>query len=220
MRMNELVDLSQFKLEKENQQNKINYNKRENTIRKENIMRGDIFYADLTKARELGRSVQAEIRPVIIISNDAGNKFSPNVNIVPVTSKIRKILPPHLKLKLQCLDVESIVLNENVMTIGKELLRQKVGHCTEEIMLKVSNKLNMQMKTIPELDLFKLGRLVKHIKRFTKKVKYFETDEFKEILETFYDELNEKSILYQIPVEKMMNMFNENGELIRNAKSV
>ena len=78
----------------------------------------------------------------------------------------------------------------------------------------------MQMKTIPELDFDKLGKLVKHIKRFTKKVKYFETDEFKEILETFYDELNEKSILYQIPVEKMMNMFNENGELIRNAKSV
>ncbi|HIZ95790.1 PemK family transcriptional regulator [Ligilactobacillus pobuzihii] len=92
------------------------------------IKRGDIYYADLSPV--VG-SEQGGMRPVLIIQNNIGNKFSPTVVIAAITSKIAKPkMPTHVGLKKSKagLERDSVVLLEQVRTIDKQRLREKIMH--------------------------------------------------------------------------------------------
>lgn len=102
------------------------------------IRRGDIFYADLSPV--VG-SEQGGIRPVLIVQNDIGNKYSPTVIASAITSQINKAkLPTHIELNAKGYGIpkESVILLEQVRTIDKKRLREKVGHLDDELMAKVN----------------------------------------------------------------------------------
>lgn len=90
----------------------------------------DIYYANLSK--NAVQSEQGGIRPVIIIQNDVGNKFSPTVIVLPITSEIKKInLPTHCilhKSDINGLEVDSMVMAEQIRVIDKSRLLDKMGY--------------------------------------------------------------------------------------------
>ncbi len=101
------------------------------------IRRGDVFYADL---RPVVGSEQGGIRPVLIIQNDIGNKHSPTVICAAITSKMNKAkLPTHIELSSKKYDMvkDSVILLEQLRTIDKQRLKDKVCHLDDEIMKKV-----------------------------------------------------------------------------------
>ncbi len=105
------------------------------------VKRGDIFYADLSPV--IG-SEQGGIRPVLVIQNDIGNKYSPTVIIAAITSQINKAkLPTHIEAdsKKYSLIKDSVVLLEQIRTIDKKRLREKVGHLDKGLMTKVDKAL-------------------------------------------------------------------------------
>lgn len=106
-----------------------------------NVKRGDIFYADLSPV--VG-SEQGGIRPVIIIQNDIGNRYSPTVIIAAITSQINKAkLPTHVEISSEeyGLNRDSVVLLEQIRTLDKKRLKEKIGHMTEDDMKKVNKSL-------------------------------------------------------------------------------
>lgn len=105
------------------------------------VKRGDIFYADLSPV--IG-SEQGGVRPVLIIQNDIGNRYSPTVICSAITSQINKAkLPTHIEIECNkySLIKDSVVLLEQVRTIDKKRLREKIGHLDENIMEKVDKAL-------------------------------------------------------------------------------
>ena len=108
------------------------------------IKRGDMFYADLSPV--VG-SEQGGIRPVIIIQNDIGNKHSPTVIAAAITSQMGKNkLPTHIEIGTQNsgLKSDSIVLTEQIRTIDKSRLKEKIGHINEGIVMdKINNALGV-----------------------------------------------------------------------------
>lgn len=105
------------------------------------VKRGDIFYADLSPV--VG-SEQGGIRPVIIIQNDIGNRYSPTVIVAAITSQINKAkLPTHVEISSEeyGLNRDSVVLLEQIRTLDKKRLKEKIGHMTEEDMKKVNKSL-------------------------------------------------------------------------------
>ena len=101
------------------------------------IKRGDIFYADL---RPVIGSEQGGVRPVLIIQNDTGNKHSPTVICAAITSKMNKAkLPTHVKLSGNKfgLPKNSVALLEQVRTIDKKRLRDKIGSFDKTVMMKI-----------------------------------------------------------------------------------
>lgn len=110
------------------------------------IRRGDIFYADL---RPVVGSEQGGIRPVLIIQNDIGNRHSPTVICAAVTSKMNKAkLPTHVELNAQkyALVKDSVVLLEQLRTIDKVRLKDKVCHLDTEILKKVDKALEISLE--------------------------------------------------------------------------
>lgn len=92
------------------------------------IKRGDMFYADLSPV--VG-SEQGGIRPVLIIQNDLGNKYSPTVIAAAITSqKSKNKLPTHIEIDSESsgLKSDSIILTEQIRTIDKSRLKEKIGH--------------------------------------------------------------------------------------------
>ena len=108
------------------------------------IKRGDMFYADLSPV--VG-SEQGGIRPVIIIQNDIGNKHSPTVIAAAITSQTGKNkLPTHIEIGSQNngLKSDSIVLTEQIRTIDKSRLKEKIGHIDDEVVMeKINNALGV-----------------------------------------------------------------------------
>ena len=108
------------------------------------VRRGDMFYADLSPV--VG-SEQGGIRPVLIIQNDMGNKHSPTVIAAAITSQTGKNkLPTHIEIGSQNngLKSDSIVLTEQIRTIDKSRLREKIGHIDDEqVITKVNNALGV-----------------------------------------------------------------------------
>lgn len=109
------------------------------------IKRGDIFYADLGKTKG---SEQNGIRPVLIVQNDLGNKFSPTVIAVAITTKKKNKLPTHIPIKknecLECnLPKDSIILVEQIRTLDKTRLMYKVGKLDKLTMQKVKEALKV-----------------------------------------------------------------------------
>ena len=103
------------------------------------IKRGDMFYADLSPV--IG-SEQGGIRPVLIIQNDMGNKYSPTVIAAAITSQMNKNrLPTHIELDSEefGLKADSVVLAEQIRTIDKSRLKEKIGHIDDNI---VMNRIN------------------------------------------------------------------------------
>lgn len=108
------------------------------------VKRGDMFYADLSPV--VG-SEQGGIRPVLIIQNDMGNKYSPTVIAAAITSQTGKNkLPTHIELGSQTcgLKSDSVVLAEQIRTIDKSRLKEKIGHIDDnQIIDKVNNALGV-----------------------------------------------------------------------------
>lgn len=105
------------------------------------VKRGDIFYADLSPV--VG-SEQGGIRPVLVVQNNIGNKYSPTVIVAAITSQINKAkLPTHIEISASeyGLTKDSVVLLEQVRTIDKRRLREKIGHSDDEMMDKVNEAL-------------------------------------------------------------------------------
>ena len=110
------------------------------------VRRGDMFYADLSPV--VG-SEQGGIRPVVIIQNDIGNKYSPTVIAAAITSQLGKNkLPTHIEIGSQNvgLKTNSIVLAEQVRTIDKSRLKEKIGHIEDQnIMSRINNALGVSI---------------------------------------------------------------------------
>ena len=110
------------------------------------IKRGDMFYADLSPV--VG-SEQGGIRPVLIIQNDLGNKYSPTVIAAAVTSQTGKNkLPTHIEIDSQScgLKSDSVVLTEQIRTIDKSRLKEKRGHIDDENLIdKVNNAFGVRV---------------------------------------------------------------------------
>lgn len=103
------------------------------------IKRGDIYYADLSPV--VG-SEQGGMRPVLIIQNDVGNRHSPTVIAAAITSQINKAkLPTHIELggKSFGLSKDSVVLLEQIRTIDKTRLKEKMGRLDDSLMHRVDN---------------------------------------------------------------------------------
>lgn len=103
------------------------------------IKRGDIFYADLSPV--VG-SEQGGVRPVLIVQNDIGNKFSPTVIAAAITSQHSKsYLPTHIKVQAQCcgLAKDSVVLLEQIRTLDKKRLKEKMG-CLDNFAMHLVDK--------------------------------------------------------------------------------
>ena len=110
------------------------------------IKRGDIFYADL---RPVIGSEQGGIRPVLIIQNDIGNKHSPTVICAAITSQMHKAkLPTHIELNAREYDLvkDSVILLEQLRTIDKKRLKDKVCHLENDVMQKVEQGLCISLQ--------------------------------------------------------------------------
>ena len=108
------------------------------------IKRGDMFYADLSPV--VG-SEQGGIRPVLVIQNNTGNKYSPTVIAAAITSQMNKTkLPTHIEIDSeQCgLKNNSVVLAEQIRTIDKSRLKEKIGHIDDNsVITKINNALGV-----------------------------------------------------------------------------
>lgn len=104
------------------------------------IKRGDIFYADLDPV--VG-SEQGGIRPVLVVQNNVGNRHSPTIVVLPLSTAKKNYLPTHIHIcSSKSLPKDSIVLAEQIRTIDRYRLREYVGSIDKEIM----DKINMAMK--------------------------------------------------------------------------
>ena len=110
------------------------------------IRRGDIYYADL---RPVIGSEQGGIRPVLIIQNDTGNKHSPTVIIAAITSKMNKAkLTTHVEVDSHNYNIikDSVILLEQLRTIDKKRLKDKVCHLDDEILSAVNEALAISLE--------------------------------------------------------------------------
>jgi len=110
-----------------------------------NIKRGDIYYADLSPV--VG-SEQGGIRPVVILQNDVGNRHSPTVIAAAITSRTGKAkLPTHIEVYANSygLSKDSVILLEQLRTLDKMRLKEKMGHLTDDLMTKVDKAINISM---------------------------------------------------------------------------
>lgn len=109
------------------------------------IQRGDIFYANLNPVQG---SEQGGQRPVLIIQNDVGNMYSPTTIIAAITSRIKRAkLPTHIEINAVRFQLEkdSVVLLEQLRTIDKQRLMEKITHLDEEMMRKVDRAIEISL---------------------------------------------------------------------------
>ena len=97
-------------------------------------LRGDVYYV-----KGLGYSADCDLdtwRPGIIISNDAANKFSPNVKVIPLTSRNKKPLPTHVCIACKA---QSTALCESIQTVAKSRIGEYIKHCTNREMNNIDD---------------------------------------------------------------------------------
>lgn len=112
------------------------------------VKRGDVFFADLSPV--VG-SEQGGVRPVLVIQNDIGNRFSPTVIVAAITAQIQKAkLPTHVEInaKQHGFDRDSVILLEQIRTIDKTRLTDKITHLDEAMMRKVNDSLQISLGLI------------------------------------------------------------------------
>lgn len=110
--------------------------------------RGDVYFADLSPV--VG-SEQGGVRPVLIIQNDIGNRFSPTVIVAAITAQIQKAkLPTHVEIDAEThgFDRNSVILLEQLRTIDKQRLTDKITHLDEDTMHKVDEALQISLGLI------------------------------------------------------------------------
>ena len=109
------------------------------------VKRGDIYYANLSPV--VG-SEQGGHRPVLVIQNDVGNKYSPTVIVAAITSQISKAkLPTHMEISAKEFNLEkdSVILLEQLRTLDKRRLKEKVTHLGEDVMNKVDEAIRVSL---------------------------------------------------------------------------
>ena len=107
--------------------------------------RGDVYFADLSPV--VG-SEQGGVRPVLIIQNDIGNKFSPTVIVAAITAQIQKAkLPTHVEIDAHKYGFErdSVILLEQIRTIDKQRLTDKITHLDDGMMSRVNDALKISL---------------------------------------------------------------------------
>ncbi|BAU29899.1 mRNA interferase MazF [Aneurinibacillus soli] len=112
------------------------------------VKRGDVYFADLSPV--VG-SEQGGVRPVLVIQNDIGNRFSPTVIVAAITAQIQKAkLPTHVEIdaKSYAFDRDSVILLEQIRTIDKQRLTDKITHLDEEMMDRVNDALQISLGLI------------------------------------------------------------------------
>jgi len=112
------------------------------------VKKGDIFFADLSPV--IG-SEQGGVRPVLVVQNDIGNKYSPTVIVAAVTSQINKAkLPTHVEIGAlgHGLNKDSVVLLEQLRTIDKKRLKEKIGKVDTDIISEVNEALTISLGMI------------------------------------------------------------------------
>ncbi len=117
-----------------------------------NVRRGDIFYADLSPV--IG-SEQGGLRPVLIVQNDVGNKYSPTVIAAAITSKLSKAkLPTHIDIPAKDVGLtkDSVILLEQIRTIDKKRLKERMGHLDDSTMNEVNNAISVSFGLGVALD--------------------------------------------------------------------
>ena len=113
------------------------------------LKRGDIFFAELNPVQG---SEQGGVRPVLVVQNDVGNNFSPTTIILPITSKRSKAkLPTHVEISRResGLSRDSVVLAEQIRTIDKVRLQQKVACLNEITMSRIDHAMEISMGIVP-----------------------------------------------------------------------
>lgn len=109
------------------------------------VKRGDVFYANLNP---IVGSEQGGTRPVLVIQNDIGNQYSPTTIVAAITSRIKRAkLPTHVEIGAEesGLQVDSVILLEQVRTIDKMRLKEKVSHLDDAMMEKVDRALSISL---------------------------------------------------------------------------
>ncbi|MFW5786759.1 MAG: type II toxin-antitoxin system PemK/MazF family toxin [Halanaerobiales bacterium] len=112
------------------------------------VNRGDVFYADLNPV--IG-SEQGGVRPVVVIQNDIGNKYSPTVIVAAITSRINKAkLPTHVEISCNNnkLDKDSVILLEQIRTLDKKRLQRKVTSLNKDTLKKVDKAIEISLGLI------------------------------------------------------------------------
>lgn len=112
------------------------------------VKRGDVFFADLSPV--VG-SEQGGVRPVLVIQNDIGNRFSPTVIVAAITAQIQKAkLPTHVEIdaKKYKFERDSVILLEQIRTIDKQRLTDKITHLDEDMMNLVDEALQISLGLI------------------------------------------------------------------------
>lgn len=114
------------------------------------IHRGELYYADLSPV--VG-SEQGGVRPVLVVQNDIGNKYSPTVIAAAVTSRMTKArLPTHIEIAARSygLQKDSVILLEQIRTLDKRRLREHMGKLDDTVMKKVDNAIAVSFGLHPE----------------------------------------------------------------------
>jgi len=112
------------------------------------VKRGDIYYADLSPV--IG-SEQGGVRPVLVVQNDVGNRYSSTIIVAAITAKIDKAkLPTHVEISGEDygLSKDSVVLLEQIRTIDKKRLRKKIGVFDDQMMTKVDEGLRISLNLV------------------------------------------------------------------------
>ncbi len=109
------------------------------------VRRGDIFFADLSPV--VG-SEQGGVRPVLIIQNDIGNKYSPTTIVSAITSqRFKTRLPIHVELSAieSSLNRDSVILLEQIRTLDKRRLRERIAHLPPQVMMRIDQAIRISL---------------------------------------------------------------------------
>ena len=154
------------------------------------IKRKQIWMAKLLSE---GGSVQAGIRPVLVIQNDKGNKYAPTVIVVPLTKQMKKLtIPTHVIVPSNTqtgLRLDSVAQMEQVRTIPKNILVEHVGECDETTINKINIALAISQGLIPEFNSQLVDAFTLKIKKVQKAIDTGSLEEMLEIRDYFIKQL-------------------------------
>ena len=106
------------------------------------VLRGDIWLAELIDAKYLKAGEQGGFRPVLVVQNNVGNKYSPSVIVLCITSKDKRELPTHFVIPKEDDEaLDSVILGEQMKTISKERLNRRIGKLTPAQMAEVDSRM-------------------------------------------------------------------------------
>ena len=161
------------------------------------IQWSDIFMCDLDVYNDKIKNTQQRLRPVIIVSNDLCNKFSPTITLVPITTQTKQKLPTHVTVGVESgLIKESIALVECISTLDKTILNKRVGRCSEETMKKINKAIQIQTNTVNPFDVTRAKRLSSYIQNLDKRLSMVSNEDDIEFRNSCLYELKEYCATY------------------------